>query len=154
MSKHVDSDQVALSGVTYESIQGIPKFEVERPVAIKTSGLQVLQPLTITYTPSQGNINIIWVELDSSVTAKSEALECMVGIGGASKVRWPCFYEDYNISHPNCINISTIELSSSLTAGTEYIFEIRTVGADDGVNGFLLPAGSQWIPINIWAVNY
>ena len=114
---------------------------MNRPIPKKTSGLNIIQPLTIAYNPSKSNINLLFIELATGMTSKSEAIECMVGIDTASKVRWPCFLEKDAMNNLKWINISAIEIGS-LTIGTLYTIDIRTVGADDGVNGFLLPAGS------------
>ena len=43
---------------------------------------------------------------------------------------------------------------SVLTAGDNYLLKIWTMGAEDGINGFVTPSKSGWYPISISAKDY
>ena len=62
--------------------------------------------------------------------------------------------DDEDITHkPVSFNITTFpdkkNTNPNLTAGTVYIYKIWTVGADDGINGFVSPPISGWYPVTI-----
>ena len=76
-----------------------------------------------------------------------------MSIAGAAEV--PCYAtldnnEDINFI-PVSFNISAFpdNNETNLTVGVTYKFKIWTVGAEDGINGFVSPSVSGWYPITI-----
>ena len=68
----------------------------------------------------------------------------------------PCYatLDNEDITHtPVSFNISVCpdNPEGNLSTGVSYKFKIWTIGADDGINGFMLPATSGWYPVTISA---
>ena len=90
--------------------------------------------------------------MDSDFKVKSSALNCSVSIAGAAQV--PCYatLDNEDITYtPVSFNISVYpdNNESNFTTGVNYVFKVWTVGAKDGINGFVLPATSGWYPVTI-----
>lgn len=97
------------------------------------------------------------VFLDSEFKIKSVALNCSVSKnGGEEKPCWATL-DNEDLNHdPVSFNICVIpdNNESVLTAGDNYLLKIWTMGAEDGINGFVTPSKSGWYPISISAKDY
>ena len=93
------------------------------------------------------------MQLDSSFKVKSKALNCSVTKSGGTENPCHATLDDEDLNNPVSFNISVNpdNNTTNLTSGTTYTFKVWTVGAEDGINGFITPSTSGWYPVTISA---
>ena len=99
--------------------------------------------------------------MDSNFGIKSIALNCSLSVsGGAEKPCYATLDPDpsgfQNIAYtPVSFNISAYpDNNNSNITSAIHKFKIWTLGAEDGLNGFIAPPTSGWYPITISAKDY
>lgn len=122
------------------------------PTPRKVCQAQVVQPLVITYKPSRPTVQYLGLTLNGGMLARSPALNCSVSVNGAANV--PCYAtmdnEDITVTNVSMnISIFPENNTTKMATGSTYVVKIWTLGAEDGINGFVSPVSSAWIPIDI-----